>query len=261
MVEEEKTEEKGNAEARGTRGGPRGNQGGRGRGDERRRRRKTPEEEKEARLKEWIPKTVLGKKVLNGDIKSLKEAFELGLPIMEPEIVDYLADMEEAIVDVQKTTRVVRAGRKFSFRVSVLVGNKNGFVGVGTAKGKEKWPAAKKAAENAKLELVQVKRGCGSWECTCGTTHSIPFTVKGSNASVKVVLKPAPKGVGLVVGEKIREVMKFAGIKDIWSQTFGHTRTELNFVRAAIDALAETNKLKISDDVTKKIEAEQKCLQ
>lgn len=219
------------------------------------------EEEKEERLKEWVPKTVLGRKVLNGEIKSLQEVFNAGLPVMEPEIVDYLTEIEEKIVDVQKTTRVVRSGRKFSFRVAVLVGNKNGFVGVGTAKGKEKWPAAKKAAEVAKLNLVQIKRGCGSWECTCGTTHSIPFTVSGQNASVKVTLMPAPKGVGLVVGKKIRDVMRFAGIQDVWSKTFGHTRTELNFVRAAIDALAKTNKLKISEDVEKKIEAEKKCLQ
>lgn len=242
----------------------RGSRGNRKREDKREedeRKKKTSEEEKAEMLKEWVPKTKLGKMVLNGDIKSLEEAFNTNLPIMEPQIIDYLTDMEEKIVDVQKTTRVVRAGRKFSFRVSVLVGNKNGFIGIGTAKAKEKWPAAKKAADKAKLNLIRVKRGCGSWECTCGTPHSVPFKVSGRNASIRITLLPAPKGVGLVVGDQIKDVLRFAGIQDVWSRSSGHTRTELNFVRAAIDALAKTNKLKVSKDVERKIEEEEKCLQ
>lgn len=224
-------------------------------------RRRTPEEEKADLLKAWVPKTRLGKMVLNGEIKSLEEVFNSNLPVMESEIIDYLINMEEKVVDIQKTTRVVRSGRKFSYRVSVLVGNKDGYLGIGTAKAKERWPAAKKAARNAKVRLIRVKRGCGSWECTCGTNHSIPFRVNGSNCSVKVTLMPAPKGVGLVVGDQIKDVMRFAGIKDIWSRTSGHTRTELNFVRAALEALSKTNQLKVSQDVERKSEEDEKCSQ
>ncbi len=217
------------------------------------RSREKREEKKEKELLEWIPKTELGKKVLAGEIKSLEEVLSTNKKIMEPEIVDYLEELEEKLVDVQKTARVVRAGRKFSFRVAVLVGNKNGIVGLGTAKDKEKWPAVRKATKNAKLNLILVKRGCGSWECTCNEEHSVPFKVVGKNASVRVTLLPAPKGVGLVVGDNIKPVLEFAGIKDVWSKTSGSTDTTLNFVRAAINALENISNVKLSKDMEKKL--------
>ncbi len=211
------------------------------------------EERREKELVEWVPRTELGRKVLNGEIKSLEEILSTNRKIMEPEIANYLQELEEKVIDVQKTARVVRAGRKFSFRVAVLVGNRQGIVGLGTAKDKEKWPAVRKAAKNAKLNLVIVKRGCGSWECTCNEEHSVPFKVVGKNASVRVTLYPAPKGVGLVVGDNIKPVMEFAGIKDVWSKTSGSTDTTLNFVRAALNALENISKVKVSEDMEKKL--------
>ncbi len=210
--------------------------------------------EQSEELKEWVPKTELGKLVLNGKIKSLEEILLSNKRIMEPEIVDYLEpNMQSLVIDVKKTARVVRAGRKFSFRAAVLIGNKNGIIGLGIAKDRERLPAIKKAEKNAKLNLILVKRGCGSWECACNTEHSIPFKVTGKCASVRVTLMPAPKGVGLVVGSKIKPVMEFAGIKDVWSKTKGSTSTTLNFVRAAIDALRKTTKVKASADMEKKL--------
>lgn len=210
-------------------------------------------EEKEKELEEWIPKTELGKKVINGEIKTLKEILKGTKLILEPEIVDYLESMEERTLDIQRTTRVVRAGRKFSFRVTCLIGNKNGIVGIGTAKDKEKWPAIRKATKKAKLNLVLVRRGCGSWECPCGEPHSVPFKVEGKNASVRVTLLPAPKGVGLVAGDNIKNVLELAGIKDVWSKTRGATDTTLNFARAAIDALSKTSDVKVSEEMEKKL--------
>ncbi|MCD6434752.1 MAG: hypothetical protein J7L14_04005, partial [Candidatus Diapherotrites archaeon] len=95
------------------------------------------EREKEELIKEWTPKTLLGKKVLAGEVKSIEEILLSNTPILEPEIVDYLLDLDEKVVEVKKTTRVVRAGRKFSFRATVLVGDRNGHVGVGTGKHAE----------------------------------------------------------------------------------------------------------------------------
>ena len=209
------------------------------------------EEAKERELSEWVPKTALGKMVMGGKIESLDEMFATNMPIMEPEIIDSLSDLEDKIVDVKKTTRVVRSGRKFSFRVAVLVGNKNGYIGIGTAKDTEKWPAVNKALRRAKLNLIKIKRGCGSWECTCGTNHSVPFEVEGKNASIRVKLLPAPRGVELVAGDNIKDVLRFAGIEDVWTKTKGNTRTKLNFVRAAIDALSNTTKMHISDALEK----------
>ena len=203
-------------------------------------------------LAKWVPKTALGKKVLAGEITSMDEIIKANLPVLESEIVDSLLPLEEKMIEFRKTTRVVRAGRKFSFRVTVLVGNKNGFVGLGTAKDKEKWPAVKKATRKAKLNLVKVRTGCGSWECICGTGHSVPFKVTGKNASVRVSFLPAPRGTGLVAGDAIKDVLAFAGIKDVWTKVKGATDTRLNFAKAAIDALNKTTKMKVSDAIEKK---------
>jgi len=227
--------------------------------EKRSRRKRTPEErearaeeKKKAELAAWTPKTALGKKVLAGEITSMDEIIKNNEAMFESEIVDYLMPLEEKMIEFKKTTRVVRAGRKFSFRIAVLVGNKNGYVGVGTAKDTEKWPAVKKATRKAKLNLVKVRRGCGSWECTCGTGHSVPFKVTGKNASVKVTFLPAPKGTGLVAGESVKDVLKFAGVTDVWTKVSGATDTRLNFVKAAIDALSKTTKMKVSDEIGKK---------
>ncbi len=212
------------------------------------------EREKQKEKDEWIPKTILGKKVKGGEISSMNEVIESKLPLIEPQILDYIfPDLEEKMVDFTKTTKVRRAGRQFSFRATVLIGDKKEFLGIGTGKHKEKWPAVRKATRRAKLNLTRIRKGCGSWECTCGTGHSIPFKVKGKASSVKIELMPAPKGTGLVVGNNIKDVFDFVGIRDVWSKTSGSTETKLNFIRATINALSKTTSLKVSDEIKKKV--------
>lgn len=211
-------------------------------------------EEKEQRVREWVPKTKAGKLVQEGKITDYNQIIEKNMPVLEPEIIDaLLPDLEEKIFDVTKTTKVTRSGRNFRFRVAVLVGDKKEFIGIGVAKDREKWPAVRKATKQAKLNLIKVGGGCGSWECTCSLRHSVPFTVTGKSASVKVTLKPAPRGTGLVVGDNIKDVLKFVGIEDVWSSTQGSTSTKLNFVRATIDALSKIDKIKISEEISKKL--------
>ena len=212
------------------------------------------EREREETLANWVPKTELGKLVRTGKITSIDEIFKQNRPIFESEIIDSLLVLKESLVDVKKTTRVVRAGRKFSFRVTVIVGNGNGYIGLGTAKDTEKWPAVKKAAKNAKMHIVQVARGCGSWECTCNTQHSVPFKVLGKNTACRINLIPAPKGIGLVVGDNIKDVLKLAGVDDVWCKVTGATSTKLNFIKATIDALEKTMKMKVNDSIAKKRE-------
>ncbi|AJF60362.1 MAG: 30S ribosomal protein S5, small subunit ribosomal protein S5 [archaeon GW2011_AR10] len=215
-------------------------------------RRLNAAEETEKRLAEWIPKTTAGKMVKNGEIESLDQFFERNLNVMEPEIVDMLLpDLEEKLVDFHKTAKVRRSGRQFSFRATVLVGDKNSYIGVGTGKDRERFPATRKAARNAKLNLVKVRKGCGSWQCGCQETHSIPFKVSGKSSSVRVVLLPAPKGTELVVGNNIKDVMILSGIKDVWSKSSGNTGSKLDFVAATIDALRNTTKKRLSEDIVK----------
>jgi small subunit ribosomal protein S5 len=211
--------------------------------------------DRERGLMDWIPKTELGKKVKNGEITNINDIFDKNKPILEPGIVDTLTELEENVIDVKKTTRVVRAGRKFSFRVAVLVGNRNGLIGLGVGKDRDKWPAVRKATRNAKMNLVRVVTGSGSWEeqLQADAKHSIPFKVTGKCGSVKVTFLPAPRGTGLVIGQNIKPVLQFAGITDIWSQTKGATDTKLNFIRAAIDALTQTAKVKASNTIARKV--------
>lgn len=211
------------------------------------RREKRPEAvfDKEA----WMPKTELGKKVKSGQISSIDEIFKSGKKIMEAEIIDcLLPDLQVKTVDIKKTTRVTRAGRHFSFRVSVIVGDGNGHIGVGTGKNIERITAQQKAVKNAKLNIVPIKRGCGSWECNCTKKHSIPFKTMGKSASLRVELLPAPNGVGLAVSDTIKPVLQIAGIVDIWSSTRGSTDTKLNFVRATVKALENLSSFKFADE-------------
>lgn len=219
-------------------------------------RERIREDETESKrdLSLWVPRTELGKKVKNGEITTMQQVIELAIPIKEVEVVDKLIpEMSEEIINVGRVQRVTDSGRRMRFRVVMSVGNKNGYVGVGEATGKEAGPTIRKAIERAKLNIKEVKRGCGSWECGCGTPHTVPFKVDGDEGSVRVSLYPAPKGTGLVSGEIARKILTLAGIKDVWVHTLGHTRTNINFAHAVVDALVNTNNVKIGQDEIKNL--------
>ncbi len=200
-------------------------------------------------LETWVPKTEAGKKVVSGEISSIKELFEKGYVILEPEIVDYLCpDLKTEIIVIKRVTRTTENGRKGSFFVVAAVGDGKEIVGVGTGKSVERLEAMKKAIKDAKKNVIYVQKGCGSWECACGEPHSVPYKVEGKCGSVRVVLIPAPKGTGLVVGDTAKKILSLAGVKDVWSKTFGQTSTRVNFARATYYALKNIrNMRKIND--------------
>ena len=218
----------------------------------------------------WTPRTALGKLIHEGTITDIDTVFEQGHNIMEAAVVNALVpDLEEDLLLIgqakgkfgggqrrifRQTQKKTKEGNKIQFMTCALVGNKNGYVGVGIGKSKETVPAREKSKRQARLNLIQVRRGCGSWECNCSEPHSIPFKTEGKCASVKVILLPAPKGTGLVCGDNVKDVLRFAGIKDIWCKTFGSTGTKLNFISAVIDALKNISKVKISGEFKEKLE-------
>ena len=124
------------------------------------------------------------------------------------------------------------------------MGNRKGYVGVGYGKAKETVPAREKAIRQAKINIIKVKYGCGSWDCACGESHSIPFKVSGKCSSVIVELLPAPKGTNLCIHKELRKILTLAGIKDIYSKTYGKTNTQLNLVKACMSALKQLSKIK-----------------
>ncbi len=201
----------------------------------------------EVKQEDWIPKTSLGRKVKNREITHIDQILDKGLVILEAGIVDSLLTTESELLLIgqskgkfgggqrrifRQTQKKTQEGNKPKFATLAAVGDKNGHIGLGIGKSKETVPAREKAARNAKQNLFKIVRGCGSWECHCKEPHSIPFTVYGRAGSVRVFLKPAPKGKGLCCHSEIAKVLKLAGIKDIWSKTFGQTRNRVNLIYA-----------------------------
>ena len=196
----------------------------------------------------WQPRTSVGKDVKEGKITEISQILRTGKPIKEREIVSALVpNLQEEILEVNLVQRMHKSGRRVKYRVAVVVGNRDGIVGVGHASARDIGSSIRKAVTAAQLNVIEVARGCGSWECGCGRNHSVPFEVTGKSGSVKIILKPAPRGLGLASAGIPRTILRMAGIQDAWTRTEGETRTTLNFSLSVMDAMKQTTKVALSD--------------
>ncbi len=203
---------------------------------------------------QWVPRTHLGRIVMKGEITTMAAVLQSGLVLREPEIVDILLpELEDEVLDVNMVQRMTDSGRRVNFAITTVVGNGDGFVGLGRARGKEVGPAIRRSIDDAKVNIIEVKRGCGSWECGCFRAHSLPFEVTGKSGSVDVTLKPAPRGVGLAVGDIAKSVLGLAGIQDAWGFTRGHTKTTVNYALATFNALSVTGRLRVRVDQAERL--------
>ncbi len=100
--------------------------------------------------------------------------------------------------------------------------------------------AIEKATNQAYLNINPIKLGCGSWECRCDQKHSVPFKVRGKGGSVTIEIIPAPRGLGLVAGGKIKRLLQLAGLKDAWTTAKGSTPTMNSTSKAILDCLRQT---------------------
>lgn len=151
---------------------------------------------------------------------------------MNKEKFEKKEEFESKLLDLARVVRVAAGGRRFRFRAVMVIGNKEGKVGVGVAKGLDVAQAVEKATRSAKKNLIQVSI----------IKDSIPHQVEAKFGASKVLLKPQRKGRGLVAGGTVRVICNLAGIKNISSKILGRTRNKLNNARATIKAL---QKLKI----------------
>ena len=148
---------------------------------------------------------------------------------------------------VNMIQRMTDSGRRVRFNVLCVVGNGDGYVGLSVCKGKEVASTIRKAIDKAKLNMIPVMRGNGSWESSEGPGTSVPFMVTGRSGSTRITPMPAPAGKGLVIGDYGRRVLTLAGVTDVWSRSSGQTRTTINFAKATFNALVELNKTRLTD--------------
>ena len=189
----------------------------------------------------WIPKTSIGKRVIAGEINSMEEILSNGLRIQEAGIVKkLLPDLKTEVIDVGIIQKMTPNGQSTRFKALVAAGNENGWLGIGMGKSKQMRIAIEKANNAAYLNVSPVKLGCGSWECRCDQKHSVPFKVKGKGGSVTIEILPAPRGLGLVAGRKIRNLLKLAGLKDAWTTAKGSTPTMNSTSKAVLNCLRQT---------------------
>jgi len=196
----------------------------------------------------WEPVTRLGRKVQEGEIDTMEDALNSGLPLKEPEVVDQLLPgLEDEVLDINMVQRMTDSGRRVKFRCVVAIGNRDGFVGYAEGRDDQVGAAIQKAIDIAKLNMINVSRGCGSWECGCGRPHTVALRSTGKAGSVEVELRPAPRGLGLAGGETVRNVLELAGIEDVWTRSSGNTRTTVNFAKATFNALRKTAEARVPE--------------
>ncbi len=198
----------------------------------------------------WVPQTRLGKKVADGEIETMEEALNSGLPLKEPELVDQLVpDLEDEVLDINMVQRMTDSGRRVKFRCVVVVGNRDGLVGYAQGRDDQVGGAIQKAIDVAKLNIVSIPLGSGSWEDQPGGDHSLIRKAEGKAGSVTVEIQPAPKGLGLAAGETPRHVLELAGVEDAWTKSYGNTRTTVNLAKATYNALQNAAEARVPQRV------------
>ena len=141
---------------------------------------------------------------------------------------DKNAEFEQRLIDLRRVARVVAGGRRFTFRATLVVGDRKGRVGVGTGKGADTTMAIDKAVRIAKKNLIKVP---------LTKDISLPYESSGKYGAAKVFLRPAPAGKGLTAGSSVRVILELAGVKNITAKILSRTKNKINNAKAALEAI------------------------
>lgn len=140
------------------------------------------------------------------------------------------SEFNEKVLDIRRVTRVVAGGKRFRFRATVVIGDKNGRIGVGLAKGADVAQSVEKAKRDALKNLITIK---------LKDSRTIPYEVDAKYSAARVRLKPAKAGHGLIAGGACRFVLELAGVKDISAKILSRSSNKLTNALATIEALKE----------------------
>src|SRR3989344_1711459 len=181
----------------------------------------------------WSPKTSRGKRVKAGNVTSIDQILDARERILEAEIVDALMPgLKTELLMVGQAKGKFGGGQERVFKQT-------------QKKTREAVPGREKAIRNAKLNIIRIRRGNGTWQDTGNEPNTIPFAVSGKCGSVKVTLMPAPRGTGLCIGDECKKILRLAGIKDVWSKTEGETKSKMNVLYALFEALKKLMEMKV----------------
>jgi len=146
------------------------------------------------------------------------------------------------VLDINMVQRMTDSGRRVKFRCVCVVGNRDGYLGYAQGRDDQVGGAIQKAIEVAKMNVISVDRGSGSWEDQAGGVNSLTRKATGKAGSVEVDIIPAPQGLGLAGAETVRNILELAGIQDAWTKSNGNTRTTVNLAKATFNALENASR-------------------
>jgi len=175
------------------------------------------------------------------DEKSIFNTIQSVNPILSIKLLDtsnetaaYASSQACSKVSVSTETLICQQPGKYALVTKMYHGFKGGFFSLRGF-----------SQVNAKLNIIEIRRGCGSWECGCGKPHTVPYQINGKSGSVQIRLKPAPRGIGLATGEVAKKILTLSGIKDCWAFTNGQTRTTVNYAKAVFNALKKNTEMRV----------------